>query len=58
MINRCTGYDYCLNEQDAKNVIKKHWLHVAMNRIRFDQRFYGAEAIFKESIIEIYPIMT
>ena len=52
------GHDYCLNEQDAKNVIKNISLYVATNRIRFDQRFYGAEAIIMESRIELYPIMT
>ena len=55
---RCMGHDYCLNEQDAKNVIKGIYLYVATNRIRFDSRFYGAEAIIKESKIEAYPIMT
>ena len=51
MITRCMGHDYCLNEQDAKNVIKFNFLNVATNSIRFDQRFYGAEAIIKESRI-------
>ena len=40
-LDRCTGQDYCLDEQKAKEHLKQNYVIVAENVIRFDDHNLG-----------------
>ena len=54
----CSGHDYCLDHNLAKNRLKGNYIALITNRIRFDSNLYGADSILTESKIDWLPIAT
>lgn len=58
VLDRCLGQDYCLGEQEIKEWFRSKYIFLRMNRIRFEAKKRGDEAIVKESIGQWVPILT
>ena len=47
----CTGHDYCKNETEVREWLRRKFIVVFHNQIKFDSQVYGKGAVVKESRI-------
>ena len=45
----CTGHSYCKNEREVRDWLKRKFIVILHNQIRFDTQVYGKGAVVKES---------
>ena len=58
VLDKCMGHDYCLDEKEIIEWFSAKYIFLRLNRIRFDARKVGDEAIFKESFGQWVPVMS
>ena len=47
----CTGHTYCKKEWEIKAWLKRKFIVILHNQMRFDTQIYGIAAVVKESRI-------
>ena len=53
---KCRNYEYCKSEEEINEYMRKRYLILLTNQIRFDPNNLGKEAIVKESVIEWFRL--
>ena len=55
---RCFDKYYCKTNQEITDFFTGKYLMLLNNQIRFDENFYGQDAIIHESVVHWIPIST
>ena len=58
ILKRCTGFDYCADEKEAKKWFQQKQLKLIMNRHRFDAELIGEQSIIKDSFTEYFQVFS
>ena len=58
ILKRCTGFDYCADEKEAKKWFRQKQIKLIMNRHRLNAELIGERSIIRDSFTEYFQVFS
>jgi hypothetical protein len=55
---KCKIENQCTEKEKSKSMFKKGWLFLLSNKVKFDNKFFGKDALIKDVDLAWLPVAT